>query len=68
MSETVWILMTVGAWIVVMGVISVIGDITKQADRAQRRVSRTVTTAGPVRTRRPFPLLEEPNPTRQRGW
>ena len=68
MSETVWVLMTLGAWIVVMGVVSVIGDITKQADQGRRRVSRPTATPGRVRTRRPFPQLEETSPIRRRGW
>ena len=36
MSETVWILLTVTAWIVVMGAISVFADIVKQSDHARR--------------------------------
>jgi hypothetical protein len=38
MSETVWILMTVGAWLLVMGAISVFGELAKESDRARHNL------------------------------
>jgi hypothetical protein len=41
MSETVWILVMVGAWVVVMTAISVAGASVKQSDRAQASILRS---------------------------
>jgi hypothetical protein len=35
MSETAWIVMTVAAWVLVMGAISVFADIAKESDHAR---------------------------------
>jgi hypothetical protein len=35
MSETAWIIMTVAAWLLVMGAISVFGEIAKESDQAR---------------------------------
>jgi hypothetical protein len=35
MSETAWIVMTVAAWVLVMGAISLFADIAKESDHAR---------------------------------
>lgn len=40
MSETVWILVMVAAWVVVMTAISTVGAFVKQSDQAQGSVLR----------------------------
>jgi hypothetical protein len=36
MSETAWIIMTLAGWLLVMGAISVFGEIAKESDDARR--------------------------------
>jgi hypothetical protein len=38
MSETAWIIMTAAAWLLVMGAISVFGEIAKDSDRARHNL------------------------------
>lgn len=67
MSETVWIVMTVGAWAVVMGTISVLGSLSKQADRAQSQLLRSAFSLGSTRTRQLSLQLSGTSPTLRPG-
>ena len=67
MSETVWIVLTVGAWVVVMGTISVLGSLSKQADRAQRQLLRSAFSLGSTRTRQLSLQLSATSPTLRPG-
>ncbi len=67
MSETMWIVMTVGAWVVVMGTISALGSLSKQADRAQRQLLRSPFSLGSTRTRRLFLQASGTSPTLRPG-
>ena len=67
MSETVWILMTVGAWILILGALSLLGNFAKQADQAQDKMLRRAFATGRARTTRPCLQLSGSSPTRRRG-
>lgn len=38
MSETVWIVMMVGAWLLVLGAISLFGELAKKSDSALHEI------------------------------